>query len=247
MTSVRLYSQQLNPFSEKVACALALKGVAYRRVEVTDSDEIAELSSESGLLPVLEMGGRRLAESPAILAWLEEEHPTPSLYAEDPKVRAQQQNLAEWSDSSFAYYWNRWLANREEFEAHRAVDGRGLLGRIHQHVEERIGREPREFDGACAAERDLMIEIAHRMDDLMRFLGSRDFFYADRISVADIAVYGMLLVMRHGPMPGTLELLSNRPALVAHENRLSRLTRDLSTEVGGWTPLFAREEAESTI
>ena len=35
MPITRLYSQDLNPFTEKVICGLALKGLDYTRIEVS--------------------------------------------------------------------------------------------------------------------------------------------------------------------------------------------------------------------
>jgi glutathione S-transferase len=63
------------------------------------------------------------------------------------------------------------------------------------------------------------------MDDLVGFLGNRPYFYADRLSVADLAVYGMLLVMRDGPMAGSAAMLAERPTLVAHTARLTKLSQ----------------------
>ena len=225
---VRLYSHPVNPFSEKVACALALKRVPYERVEMTDPEEIKALNPDTQQLPVLEVDGVRMADSPRIVRWLEELYPEPSIFATDPRARAQQESLAEWSDSSFAFYWNRWRAAQAEaeIERERAADARppGLLARIHQHVEGRRGGDGQDAEETSAAEQDIMVEVAQRMDDLVAFLGSRPYFYSDSPNVADIAVYGMLLVMREGPMPGSAELLAERPTLAAHLQRMSRLT-----------------------
>ena len=38
-------------------------------------------------------------------------------------------------------------------------------------------------------------------------------------------MFGMLLVMRDGPMPRTAEMLAARPTLTRHIKRLSKLTR----------------------
>ncbi len=235
MVSARLYSQELNPFSEKVICALAIKQVPVQRIEVSDVDEIKRLSPEKQLLPVLEVDGRRVSESSDILRWIEELWPEPSLFADDPKTRVRQEHLAEWSDSSFAYYWNRWRLAREHQERERARASKGLLSRIHQHVEGKLGLESFDANSISYDERGIMRDIASRMDDLVGFLGSRDFFYSNQPSVADLAVFGMLLVMREGPMPGSAEMLAGRPSLVAHLDRMignSRLTARIGPEAG---------------
>ncbi len=72
MPTVKLYSQLMNPFTEKVACALALKGVEYQRFEVSDSEEIKRLSPAEQTLPVLDIDGERVSKSSTILLRLEE-------------------------------------------------------------------------------------------------------------------------------------------------------------------------------
>jgi glutathione S-transferase len=213
----------MNPFTEKVICGLVLKGVDFSRVEVNEPDEIKRINPESQLLPVLELDGRRVADSSAILNWLEELYPEPSLYASDPKSRQQQQNLADWSDSSFAWYWNRWRVARDE----RELEGQspGLLSRIHQHVERKIGVDSGEEDSPSEREQEILQEVSSRLDDLVSFLGTREYFYGDRPSVADISVYGMCLIMRDGPMPGSADELGARPSLVEHFRRISHLAR----------------------
>jgi len=224
MTTARLYSQSLNPFSEKVVCGLSFKGVDFVRVEVTEPDEIKRLSPEAQLLPVLEIDGTRVSDSAAILHWLEELFPAPSLYSSDPKSRQQQQNLADWSDSSFAWYWNRWRTARDERERALAQQSPGLLSRLHQKVERKIGLES-NGEIVNDREQEIMLEIASRLDDLVGLLGGREYFYGERPSVADISVYGMCLIMREGPMPGSAEMLSQRASLVEHARRISRIAR----------------------
>lgn len=231
MHNVQLYSQALNPFTEKVACALALKGVNYRRVEVSDAEEIKELSPDKQTLPVLEVDGKRVSESGAILIWLEELYPEPSLFAAEPQIRRKQESLADWSDASFAFYWNRWRALRDEHERKGVRSAPGLLTRIHQHVEERLGFESDSASEIIPGSESIAEDLAARMDDLVGFLGNRPYFYAEQLSVADLAVFGMLLVMRDGPMPGSATLLAGRPTLVAHTARLIELSRKGSEAV----------------
>lgn len=220
MTTVRLYSQGLNPFSEKVACALSIKDVDYLRLEVADADEIKRLNPESQLLPVLEVDGKRCSESPKIVRWIDSLYPEPSLFATDPGTRSRQENLAEWSDTSFAFYWNRWRAARDETRRVQASRSQGLLTRLHRRAGEKMGFEPNGEDTPSSAELEIVVDIGKRINDLVGFLGTRPYFFAEQPSVADIAVYGMLLIMRDGPMPGSAKLLEDRPSLVAHLERM---------------------------
>jgi hypothetical protein len=45
------------------------------------------------------------------------------------------------------------------------------------------------------------------------------------MSVADIAVFGMLLLMNDGPMPRSTEMVASRPTLAAHLARLTKLAQ----------------------
>jgi len=57
-------------------------------------------------------------------------------------------------------------------------------------------------------------------------LGTRPCFYADRPSMANLAVYGMLHSVERGSMPGSTQQLLSRPGLVAY-------MRQVEAETGG--------------
>jgi len=218
VATVRLYTQERNPFSEKVARALALKKVEFERVIVSDPDAIARYSPEVRTLPVLEIDGERRPESGAILYWLDERYPEPPLLSSEPKVALAQRSLAAWSDSSFAWYWNRWLASQEPAAAGAAARPR-LVDRMRSGLG--LGSRSSRRD---PLELQVIDGIERRLDDLVSLLGERDFFHADQPSMADLAVFGMLLLIQHGPIPGSREMLAARPSLVAYLHRLEGAT-----------------------
>jgi maleylpyruvate isomerase len=85
----------------RVRIALAHKGIVYEYVPVKiartggEQDEAPfREKNPMGRVPVLEMDGRRLAESMAILEMLEETHPTPPLLPKDAFLRARARQLA---------------------------------------------------------------------------------------------------------------------------------------------------------
>ena len=78
----------------------------------------------------------------------------------------------------------------------------------------------------------LLRELALRLDDLVNFLGGRPFFYADRLSMADLAVHSMLVFLREDRIPGAALLLAARPTLVLLLERVEAAT-------GGHDPLRA--------
>lgn len=95
------------PFStnvERVCLALAHKGLAVEHTTVPDEDR-SEVRRVSGqvLVPVLEIDGRVLTDSPAILRYLEERHPEPPLWPTDPRARAEADVFVDW----FNLAWKR--------------------------------------------------------------------------------------------------------------------------------------------
>jgi glutathione S-transferase len=66
--------------------------------------------------------------------------------------------------------------------------------------------------------------VDDRLGDLVNLLGSRRFFYADQPSMADLAVYGMLFVLRTDLMTGSARLLANRATLIEFMRRLEEST-----------------------
>jgi len=87
---MRLLSRWQNSAGERVRIALRLKGLQFTYVPVTSlaPGEYKILNPQS-LLPALDIEGRIIAQSPAILEYLEEMYPTPSLLPVDPVTRAQ--------------------------------------------------------------------------------------------------------------------------------------------------------------
>ena len=92
---MRRLSRWQNSAGERVRIALNLKGIAYRYVPVSSLEpgEYRRLNPQ-GLLPALEIGGRVVPQSSAILAYVEETYPDPSLLPDDPVLRAEARGFA---------------------------------------------------------------------------------------------------------------------------------------------------------
>ncbi|HPG25841.1 MAG: glutathione S-transferase family protein [Spirochaetaceae bacterium] len=229
-SSIRLYTQSMNPFSERVAAALGLKGLPFERVVSDDPEDVRRWSPIARTLPVLEIDGRRKADSPRILEWLDTLHPDPPLYALDPKTASAQRSLADWTDSSLLFYWNRWRAARYPRPGDdRPVDD-SLLARLRDQIARPFGRTPRTR--AEARELEIIQQLVARLDDLEGFLRDRPFFHADEPSGADVAVYAMLRVLRAGTIPHCADALAARARLVAYLERMESRIRPLEARTG---------------
>lgn len=90
MGPVKLYSRWRNSAGERVRIALNLKRMDYTYVPASSlpPGEYRRINPQ-GLLPTLEADGRFIAQSGAILEYLEETHPDPPLLPAEPVLRAQ--------------------------------------------------------------------------------------------------------------------------------------------------------------
>lgn len=223
---IRLYTQATNPFTEKVAAALALKGLPFERVISDDPDDVARWSPVARTLPVLEIEGRRKADSIKIVRWLDTLYPEPALLSADPRTADAQRHLAEWSDDSFVWYFNRWRTARYPRPGDDEPVEDNLLVRLRDHVGRHLGRVGRAADRpasrADAREMEIISEIEDRMTDLVGFLRDRPYFHSDEPSVADLSVYSMLVVLQAGAIPHCAELIAARPTLAAFVDRMSK-------------------------
>jgi glutathione S-transferase len=226
MTKIRIYTQSINPFTAKVELALALKRLSYEREVSDDPEDLKRWSPVTHELPVAEIDGERVQDSQAILQELDRRFPDSPLLALDPKTARAQQRLAEWSDSSFLFYWNRWREARFPRPGDQMpADNPGLLAKLRGGIAAAFGGQGSELSRRELREAEVINEVAGRLSDLSAFLGDRDFYYADVPSVADLSVYGMLKILHDGPMTGARELIDQRPELLAYMKRMDERTR----------------------
>ncbi|HET8725666.1 MAG TPA: maleylacetoacetate isomerase [Anaeromyxobacteraceae bacterium] len=153
--TLTLHSYWRSSCSWRVRIALRWKGLpfAYRAVNLLQGEQLADAHrarNPMATVPLLEVeeGGRtlRLAQSMAILEWLEERFPVPALLPGDPAGRARVRAIAEDVNSSIQPYQNsstmKWLREREAgldvaFTSHFV----GLtLGRLEEVVRDGAGR-----------------------------------------------------------------------------------------------------------
>jgi glutathione S-transferase len=93
---MKLYGTSLSPFVRKVLVVLAEKGVEAQHVPLRfhDPDPRFQAASPFGKIPALEDGEFRLADSSAIIHYLDRKHPEPALLPRE----AQDIGRAVWFD-----------------------------------------------------------------------------------------------------------------------------------------------------
>jgi len=91
-----LYSVASSSACERVRIALALKGVSYDIITISAMPPGDYLKiNPQGLMPALKIGETILTQSMAMLEYLEETYPEPSLFPADPVRRAQVRAFAQ--------------------------------------------------------------------------------------------------------------------------------------------------------
>jgi len=139
-----LVSHKLCPYVQRVAIALAEKGVAFERFDVDLSAKPAWFTALSplGKTPVLKVGERAIFESAVILEYLEETQPHP-LHPSDPLTRADHRAWIEFGSTILNDIWGFYTAP----DAAAFAAKRQLLEDRFAWVETRLSAAP-WFDGA---------------------------------------------------------------------------------------------------
>jgi len=232
-----LWQIEVSHYSEKVRWALEYKGVDHaRRTPLPGMHIPIALALTRGAqptFPVVQVDGRTIGDSTAIIAALEARHPEPPLYPVDAEERARALELEEYFDEQLGPY-TRFLAFHElikEPEIFAEVASEAVPGPLGQ-AKPLVGAYARVFtsvrwgardEEAAAVAREKVVAALDRLDaELER--GEGEFLVGDRFSVADLtaaALFFPLVLPPEGPVssdaprPPALdrfrESLSDRP------------------------------------
>ncbi len=224
MAQLRLYGFRLSPFVEKVYRGLQLKGLPFELVEPASPLELRRKNPQTSKMPTLDVDGQQLYDSTLILRELDRRFPVPALVSKDERVAAAQRQLEDWSDESL--YWHlmalRWCERNVGATLDQiTLDMPKWLRPLARLLAPRaIGRMP-VVQGTGRLPYDVIVEQTGRLlDDLILLLDDRAFFYSDRPTVADLAVYGELRSAQSGPTPELEAMIGDRPPLVDHMKRV---------------------------
>jgi len=230
MPRITVFGTRGSPFVEKVARALEYKSLAFEFAAFSGMGDVKKWSPETGKMPVIEIDRERVYDSTFIVRRLDEIEPKPPLLSSDPVVAAQQRLIEDWSDE--ALYWYvmamRWAPENERATTDQLLGIMPAPAPLRPFIRRRLARKVGGMARAQGLARLPMAvleqELGGMLDTLITILGARPFFYADQISVADLAIYGQLAGARSGPTPQADELINRHPALLDWIERVEQAT-----------------------
>jgi glutathione S-transferase len=231
MTEAILWQFEISPVADKVRRILNVTGVAYETRDPKMGDIAAfKKKSPAGRLPVLEHGGRLIADSTDIALYLEEAFPQPALLPADPALRGEALILEDWADESL-YWYELTMRLTWETNAPAVVGGMLKAGGAPALLVKPFTRQVMKTYGKLSAGQgvgakpraQVLTDLARITDSVQSRLAGRAFLVGDALSIADIAVFVQLACIR-----GTVEggpLFAARPGLSAWMDQIDAATR----------------------
>jgi glutathione S-transferase len=208
-----LWHIEISHFNEKARWALAHKNVEHeRRAPTPGAHMVVALWLTRGrhkTFPILQLDGRAIGDSSAIIAALEDRYPDPPLYPEDPVDRARALELEDFFDEELGAH-SRLLAFHEATKDPAIVERFTvdmLPGRLAEIGPVRAGAMHffSTFTGlryGVKSDRRAQIaraKIVAAFDRLESELGSGDYLVGDRFTVADLTAASLLFPVVQPP------------------------------------------------
>jgi glutathione S-transferase len=204
-----LWHIEVSHYNEKVRWALDHKGIAHvRRAPMPGflHPLVALAKTRRPTFPILELDGRTIADSTAIIAALEERQPDPPLYPADPDERRRALELEDWFDEEVAPHSRRLMFH--EIGHDRDVAGAGMATLVRGRAAKRLARL-----GGGAIARTFARRYGGRADrmDLAREkvragvrrveeeVGPSGYLVGDRFTVADLTAAAVLVHLARPP------------------------------------------------
>ncbi|HEX6389905.1 MAG TPA: glutathione S-transferase family protein [Solirubrobacteraceae bacterium] len=193
---VVLYHLRISHYNEKARFALAYKGIEHeRRALVPGIHSLAVRRLTRGAhtrLPLLDLDGRRIGDSTAIIAALEQYRPDPPLYPADPAERARALALEDLFDEqlgpySRAFFFASLFATGTAAGPVVAPGSGRVVQRLLTATTPLAKRAMRTDYGTPMDQGEAhRAKVVAAMDRLEAELDGRDYLVGDRFSVADL-------------------------------------------------------------
>ena len=195
--SAVLWHIELSHYNEKARWALDYKGIPHeRRAPIPGLHGVRAALLTRGAqrrLPILDLDGRRIGDSTAIIAALEEYRPDPPLYPDDPADRERALALEDRFDEELAPAVRRlmWFHTLPDTDATAAAlftepsPGRERLMRTTAPVTRRAVAA--DYGASAEGAATAWATILETMDLLEAEVGPSGYLVGDRFGVADLA------------------------------------------------------------
>lgn len=172
-----LYGSTLSPFVRKTAAFLGEKGLDFELQPTGFPNHSSEFCAASPFrkMPALQDGDYCLADSSAIIHYVEAKYPDPELIPAEPRARGKVIWFDEFSDTILTACGTKMFFNR--------VVAPRFLGR------------PGDLEAANAAEKEELPPILDYLEQVVPDAGG--FLVGDRITLADIAVASPFANLAH--------------------------------------------------
>jgi len=206
-TPPRLWHFRISHYNEKVRWALDFKQWPHLRHALIPGWHIPTARRLSGqtALPILELDGRILHDSTAIIAEIERQRPDPPLYPPDPAARTRALAIEAYFDDEVApdlrrLFWSCYLDHAAEC-ARMATDGAGPLARATWRLlfpamrplfRRQLGADAERV--ATARQR-----LAGYFDRLESEIAPAGYLVGDRFSIADLAAAAVMTAIIRPP------------------------------------------------
>jgi glutathione S-transferase len=216
-TKPTLWQLEISHYSEKARWALAHKGVAHRRRSPLPGMHIPIAlwltRGEESVFPVLQLDGRTIGDSTAVIAALEERYPDPPLYPADPEQRRRALELEDFFDEELGPHTRllpfHELINEPEMFAEVAAEAvpaplgkaKGFIGLYARtYASLRFGADS---DAAAETARTKIVAAMDRLDAELA-AGSGEYLVGGDFTVADLTAASLfypLVAPEGGPLP----------------------------------------------
>lgn len=177
---MQLYGSTISPFVRKVAVFAEEKGVVVDLIATAPGDASPAFRAISpfGHIPAMVDGDFALADSSAIVSYLEEKHPAPALIPADPQARGR----TIWFDE---------VADTVVFAAGRTMLFNRVVGPLFRGV----------AGDAVAADRVEHEQWPAILEYLDGQVGDRAYLVGDALTLADIAITSAFASTLHACSP----------------------------------------------
>jgi glutathione S-transferase len=175
--ALKLIGAGLSPFVRKVRIVLAEKEMAYEHDPMIPFGAPAEYKRKHplGRIPLLEVDGRPLPDSSAIIAYLEKIQPNPALYPSDPYDYARAVWFEEFADGGL-------VTGAAPFFQQRVLGPLFFKRDSDESLVEKAANET----------------LPPLFDYLEQELGDKEYLVANRFTVGDLSVGSILVNYRLG-------------------------------------------------